>query len=256
MKFSPSIFTLVLSIPSLAQAGLVAHWTGNGTPADSVASRDGTLVNGTGYDSGILGQSFRFDGANDYVSVADDNVWTFGNDPFSIALWVNFNSVNAGSLGSLPNVFVGHDQGGGTQNKWVFFYDDDGPLSFHINGPAVGSVFLTSPTNFNPTAGDWHHLAITRSSNTYTFYADGTSLGTRTDSRAVPNAIAPLTFGQSEGLGFLDGRMDDIRLYDHALSAAEISQLSTVPEPSGLILIFVPMCIWSNRRERPASILT
>ena len=212
-----------------AHAGLIASWSGDGDADDSVAGRNGTLVNGAGFDSGRFGQSFRLDGVNDYVSVPDDDVWTFGSDPFTISLWANFDVIKPGSLEQAPNLFIGHDQGSGAQSKWVLFYDDDGNLVFHING--TGSVFLTSPTTFFATVGQWHHFALTRSGSTYTFYADGVSLGTRTASQLIPNANAALTFGQAEGLGFFDGRLDDIKIFDEDLSAMQISQLSTISEP-------------------------
>jgi hypothetical protein len=242
MRISVSlVVTLVLIetigfIPPVC-AGLIASWSGDGNANDSIASRNGTLANGAGFGSGRFGQSFRLDGVNDYVSVPDDNVWTFGSNPFTVALWANFDVIKQQSLGLLPNVFIAHDQGGGTQNKWVFFYDDDGNLAFHING--TGSVFLTSPTTFFPTVGNWHHFALTRIGSTYTFYADGGSLGTRTASQLIPNANAALTIGQAEGLGFFDGDLDEVQIYDEALSAEQISQLSVIPEPSAWILLVV-----------------
>lgn len=233
LAFTLCLFGLVVP----ARADLIAHWAADGNANDSVAGRNGTLVNGASFDSGRLGQAFRLDGVNDHVSVADDNLWSFGTDPFTIALFANFDTINSGAIGSLPNVFVGHDTGGGPTNKWVFFYDDDGKLAFHVNGSS-GSVFLTSPQDFLATTGEFHHFAITRSGNSFTFYADGVSLGAVGSPVSIPNASATLTFGQAEGLGFIDGRLDEIRFYDEALSASEIAALSSaVPEPSSLVLL-------------------
>jgi hypothetical protein len=72
---------------------------------------------------------------------------------------------------------------------------------------------------------------------------------------AIPNASAPpLTIGQAEGIGFFHGRLDEVRIYSHALSQAEIAVLATVPEPgtlvlaaSGLIGLGAHVC----RRRRP-----
>jgi hypothetical protein len=217
---------------STARASLIAHWSADGHADDSVAGRNGTLVNGAGYDSGRFGQAFRLDGANDYVAVADDDVWTFGGD-FTLATWVNFDTVKQGSMGRLPNVFMGYDQGPYSRPKWVFAHDGRGRLFFHINGN--GSVFLAAPDPFNPTVGAWHHFAITRSTDTYTFYADGASLGSVEDSRTLPNANAAVTFGQAEGLGYLDGRLDDLRIYDSALSDSEIAAL--LPEPTSIAML-------------------
>src|SRR5262249_1337678 len=103
-------------------------------------------------------------------------------------------------------------------NKWVFFYAS-GHLVFHINSPSTGPIFLSSPDTFNPTLNDWDYYSVTRIGSTYTFYADGNSLGTVSDATSIPFPNAPLTIGQAENLGYLDGRMQDVRI-------------SSVPEPS------------------------
>src|SRR5439155_2328623 len=128
---------------------------------------NGTLQNGVTFATGKVGQAFSFDGANDFVQAPDNALWAFGTNNFTVDLWANFDVVKGGSVGSLPNVFVGHDNGGGTTNKWVFFLGGGG-LNFHINGPVVGSVFL-GPVPFSPVTGQWYHFAVTRSGNTYTF---------------------------------------------------------------------------------------
>ncbi len=64
----------------------------NGNAVDSIGGRNGTLVGAT-FNVGISGQAFSFDGGDDYVSVPDDDLWSFGSDPFSLATWVNFNTV-------------------------------------------------------------------------------------------------------------------------------------------------------------------
>ena len=223
------VFFAIVESVSFLHADLVAYWPGDGSADESIAGRDGTLINGAGFDSGVFGQAFELDGANDFVSVPDADAWTLGNDPFTISLWVNFDAIKPGAVGSLPNVFIAHDQGGGSQPKWVLFYGAGGNLMFHING--TGQVFLASPATFPASVGKWHHFALTRNGSTYTFFADGVSLGTQTDSRLIPGASAALTIGQAEGLGFLNGHLDEIRIFDEALSGPEIAQLALICGP-------------------------
>jgi hypothetical protein len=47
---------------------------------------------------------------------------------------------------------------------------------------------------------------------------------------------APLTIGEAEGIGYFNGRLDELQLYNQALTAAQILQLASVPEPSSWIL--------------------
>lgn len=49
-------------------------------------------------------------------------------------------------------------------------------------------------------------------------------VGAATETLALPDANAPLTIGQAEGAFHFDGALDDVAIYHHALSAAEIAQ--------------------------------
>ena len=148
-------------------------------------------------------------------------------NPFTISVWVNFDVVKQGPAGALPNVFVGQDDGGGELMKWVFFTSGQGDVSFHINGTAF--IFMSAPLSFTPLPGEWHHYVVTRLGQSFTFYVDGNSLGSSEHDVFVPNASYPLTIGQAEGLGFLDGRIDDLQIYNEALTPIEINFLTQNP---------------------------
>lgn len=232
-KFRIAVFLAVGSaVSGNVTAGLIASWSGDGNANDSVNSaHNGTLVNGAGFSSGQIGQAFRLDGSSDFISVPDNNAWAFGTGDFSISLWASFDSVRHDTYRRLPNVFIGHSPGAGTQGKWVFFYDDDGYLMF-LNGPnsTLGVDFLRSPRTFFPTLGEWYNFTVTRSGGSYTFYVDGVSLGTATSTVPTPNVTGRLTIGQAEGLGYFDGRLDEIQIYNNALSPTEVAGLASAPK--------------------------
>ncbi|MFO0782268.1 MAG: LamG-like jellyroll fold domain-containing protein [Phycisphaerales bacterium] len=209
-----------------ASAGLVFHFTGDGTLTDAAGGRNGTAVGPATYAAGLSGQAVDLPG-NAYISYADDAAWTLGSGSFTVATWVNLDTVQAGSPYAAPNTFVGCDQGPGNIPKWVFFMDQSGTLYFHINGPGV--IFLPSPGTASTTTGTWHHYAVVRQGSTFTFYGDGINLGSVSNNTVIPDPAAQLTIGQVENLGWLDGRVDDVQLYSRALSAAEISYLVAHP---------------------------
>ena len=215
----------------------MAFYSGNGNANDSVSGQNGTLMNGAGFGPGLFGESFLLNGTNQYISVPNSSTWAFGSTPFSIDLFANFNQINQGPVTSAPNVFVGHDDGGGNQNKWVFFYDGEGHLVFHINSPTLGPIFLEAPTTFFPTFNEWYNFAVTWTGSAYTFYANGASLGSVSNSDPIPTASAPLTIGESEGLGFLNGRIENVGIYNVALSASQIAALASVPEPASVVML-------------------
>jgi hypothetical protein len=232
-----SALLLSMGVISTANAGLVAFYSGSGNANDSVSGQNGTLVNGAGFGPGLLGQAFLFNGVNQYVSVPNDSNWSFGSNPFTINLLVKFNSITPGSNDQIPNVFVSDDVGPGNNDKWAFFYDGAGHLGFDLNSPSLAFLTVSPPTSFVAKTNAWYDFAITRSGSTYTFYADGVSLGTATSAVAVPQALAPLRIGYAEGSDDLNGSIENVGIYNQALTASQIAALSSVPEPSSLILI-------------------
>jgi hypothetical protein len=206
-----------------APTGLVGWWSGDGNTNDLAGTNHGTLQNGATFAPGLSGQAFSFDGVNDFVQVPDSDLWAFGSGDFSVDLWVNFRSVRSSGLASPGNVFIGNDEGGGSVNKW-FFALGGGFLNFHINSPLSGPLFLAQ-TLFSPIPNRWYHLAVTRLENKYTIYIDGVPTAPETNTTVIPNPNAPLTIGQAEGLGFMDGLIDEVEIYNRALSATEIQDI-------------------------------
>jgi hypothetical protein len=208
-----------------APAGLVAWWPGDISAVDIVGTANGTLINGAGFVAlGKVGPAFTFDGVDDSVQVPDSDLWTLPGD-FTIDLWVKFASVPS-TLPGDPTVIIGNDEGSGDLNKWFFGLGNDTgnmELSFHINGPAPGSHWLVN-VPFAPLVGQWYHLGVTRSGNTYTIYVDGGVAGSEASAVTIPNPDAPLTIGQAEGLQ-THGSIDEVEIFNRALSPAEIAAI-------------------------------
>ncbi|MBW2415497.1 MAG: hypothetical protein JRG76_13400, partial [Deltaproteobacteria bacterium] len=96
------------------------------------------------------------DGATQRVEIADSDDWSFAGD-FTIELWTKFSNVD----GLRP--MIGHDEGPGRTNKWIFGLNESGSprVDFHINsrnGRSSNPISLA----FSPSIGVWYHWAITR----------------------------------------------------------------------------------------------
>lgn len=206
---------------------IVAWWpfdeTSGTTVVDRVNNKNGSYAGSPIQDSGIVGRSLRFDGVDDYVAIADDDFWNLSDRDFTIEFWVNFDQPGGGTVGHPSTIFIGNDDGPGSRNKW-FFALGGGYLNFHINGSSGSSFFPLA--EFSPVVGQWYHLAITRNSDTYSIYVDGDLLATETNSSLIPDSVAPLTLGQAEELGFLDGRLDEMSFYNRALLQSELLEIS------------------------------
>ena len=186
----------------------------------------GTL-NGATIAAGRVGNAFRFDGINDFVSMPDSPDWTLGDGDFTIDLWANFFSL---PWGRAP--LVDHNEGPGSWSKWVLWYDmwghrpPGGPgLRFHTNyypdGPALDPVVAL----WQPEIGRWYHLAVTRQGSTYRIYIDGILKSEEEDSNVIPDANIPLSLGQSEGQYFFHGLIDEVEIFHRALSGSELAAI-------------------------------
>lgn len=210
----------------LPPAGQIAWWPGDGSATDITGGSNGSVSN-TGYAAGIAGKAFSFTGSGS-VSVPDSDIFTLGAKPFTIDLWVNFTTLQG------RDPFIGHDDGSGYYNKWIFWYDAQATMHGHntdVDGPALrlhvnGDGGNIDPVSFpwNPTPGKWYHVAITRSGNDFTLYIDGAAVKKSTVAVTIPNPTAPLTIGSAEAYN-LNGKLDEVEIFSRALSAKEIKAL-------------------------------
>jgi uncharacterized repeat protein (TIGR01451 family) len=205
-------------------SGLVSWWRAEFTAKDSYSVNHGTLQNGAGFAAGKRGQAFSLNGVDQYVEVSDNPAFTLGSNDFTVDAWVKFNSPPGGTLINWASTFVAQDEGPFNVNKWVFGLGG-GLLFFHVNSPTLGPQFLAQ-TAFTPQVGRWYHLTARRTGTTIEIYVDGVLAGAQTNvTLAIPDVNFPLTIGQAENQGFLDGQIDEVEIFSRALSPAEILAL-------------------------------
>ena len=204
--------------------GMVAWWpmdeTGGTAVADIIGANHGIRVNGPVSAPGLVEGSLRFNGSNSYVGAPDSDLWAFGAGDFTIELWANWDFNPVGTVGHPGTIFIGNDEGAGSRNKW-FFALGGGFLNFHINSSAIGPRFFPL-VPFSPIVGQWHHLAVTKRGNIYILYVNGAIAGSAIDNNSIPNPSSPLTIGQAESLGFMNGRLDEVTVYSRALGQPEV----------------------------------
>jgi hypothetical protein len=198
--------------------GVVAWWRADGNAKDSVGGNHGTLKGGVTFAPGVAGQAFRLDGATRYVEVPHNDLWGFGRRDFSIELWVQFRGVRPSHIGH--DVFIACDEGSGDHHKWFFAHRGEF-LEFHINSPPGRGFTAKAP--FSPDLDQWYHLAVTRSRGTFTTYVNGAPVASEKVDRIIPNPDAPLTIGcANTEAAFVNGLIDEVAIYDRALSPAEV----------------------------------
>lgn len=207
-------FGLATAIPDSG----VSRWkfdnanTENGTALDSWGSNDATINGVTteqtglaGYDSG---ESYSFDGSDDYVDAPNS-----APDPCTISVWVQPNDFNA--------TYVVYSTRNTTNSGLLIRIETDGTVVGYVgNGGGFDSVSGGSISTSSPTHAI---MAVDDTSNEMEFYVDGSSAGTTSISRSFGGTI---NIGRSEHQGYhLNGFADDPRLYDKRLSDSEALNL-------------------------------
>ncbi len=226
---SSAPFVQVIGISGLACAPVpadgIAWWTfdetGGGTSADWFGLDPGTWVNSPVPAPGEVLESLRLNGSN-YLTVPNSPLWNFGANDFTAELWANWDTQPGGSIGNPASVFVADDDGGGGQNKWIFALGG-GVLElivYNTAQPPPNYFLVQAP--FAPVVGQWYHLAVTKTGTLYTIYVNGNAVGSEVSTAPIGAATAPLTIGQAEGLGYMQGRLDELTIYNRSLSPGEI----------------------------------
>ena len=223
---------LQATVNSNELSGLVSWWKADGNALDSAGKNNGTLLEGAGFDIGKEGQAFLFNGAAACVSVPYSPAWAFGKKSFSISLWAKFSSV------SDDQAFLAYDKGIANQHqkRWIFCLHE-GLLQWHMDG-GIGSIWLGS-AKFNPVIGNWYHLAAMRDGDKFCFYINGVEVSSEILKGEVPDASSPLTIGNTWGGEAFNGLLDDIRIYNRALSSAELKTLAQSSQESANDVIVI-----------------
>jgi hypothetical protein len=213
-----------------ADPNFVAYYTfnkGSGTTAaDSAGSNDGTLTNfacttldcdpNSGWVStGMSGNAISFDGSNDFVDVGP-NIGNFGIGDWTISTWVKVSNGNAfdvivgkGNIAAGDFILYKH-----INDNTLYLYADAGQILISVIDPSLMNIWV-------------HFVGVKVGSNAY-IYVNG--IRRSTDSSAGSANISNphnLTIGASEdgSLSHADALIDEVRIYNRALSETEICSL-------------------------------
>jgi L-ascorbate metabolism protein UlaG (beta-lactamase superfamily) len=206
---------------------LTAHWkldeTEGSVAHDSADDNDGTLHNNPAWQpsGGKVDGALQFNGADNYVSTP--SVLDPVDGSFSIFAWVNGDAAG--------QVIISQTDGTGTGATWLGTEQSQGKLMTGLVPPRSGR-FVTPPlvSEFTITDGLWHHVGFVWDGSLRYLYADGTEVA-RDAATLAPliSADGNLYIGAGKDLdvaSFFSGLIDDIRVYNQALSAEEIEELA------------------------------
>jgi len=228
--------------PAGYEPGLVARWefeAGDVTTDSSGYGHDGTLRNGAAWvDGGRIGGATYYDGADDLMAVPDSvhiNSGTHGKR--TVAAWM---LANDPSISGRKQIV--YEEGGATRGLAIYLHDSRvylGGWNDEANESNWSGTYLSST---NVIAGKWHHVAMVLNGTAVTqpdafvAYLDGIQIGSGEGSQLWGhsddigigglNGSTLLHDGQPTGTHGFAGKIDDVRVYNRALTAADIDTLA------------------------------
>jgi len=190
----------------------------NTTVEDSIGSHDGVATQNTEDMSadGKINKALSFNGIDDIVEVAHSNDFTFISESFSLSFWFYLNNTSNGQA------FL--SKGGYQTDGWnLFFNESNDRLIFHTYQAGE-----TQTTESNPvSSGKFYHCVVVRSGADVTIYLNGEDETLNKGDHIDPVASTdPLYFGRRGWADhYLNGKLDDVRIYDRALEESEVLRL-------------------------------
>ncbi|MDJ0832911.1 MAG: LamG domain-containing protein [Gammaproteobacteria bacterium] len=191
-------------------AGEVTDSSGNGLDGTSFAGAvpvpaqvcNGALLNGAGY-----------------VEVADNALLDIA-DELTVTAWVNTNAIPASGLKTILS----------KDENYEFHINSSGQINWWWGG---GAQELTSTGTL--TAGDWYHIAIVYSdaADFQAIYINGVESGTNNQTGTLTLNNDPLQIGADQGFAGreFDGLIDEVRIYNAALTPAEVNTVLNETRP-------------------------
>ncbi len=209
-----AIFVVAFVVLNHAQSsgpvGAYGFSEGSGTTTADVSGNgnNGTLTNGPAWTtSGRFGNGLVFDGSNDYVSLSNSQTLTL-TDAFSFEAWVY-------PTASTWHGVVGYN----SAHVYELGISSDGIAAITANlGGTDRQAIAPSAIELNT----WTHLAATYDGSVLKLYVNGTVVASNTTTGSLPSQSGPVWIGKAPSYGVFQGRVDEVRIYDRALSANEV----------------------------------
>src|SRR6266513_5324897 len=201
----------------------VAYWNldeGSGGVAVDASGKGNTatLGGGSSWAPGVTKAAVLLDGVSGQVSVPNSPAL---NPPgaFSIAVWVN------------PKVAASGFHAVVVKNYTYFLYAS--VSGYCGNGGVLAGFANTAVCTATPLAANtWTHLAVTYDGTTLSLFRNGVLVASRAASGAAPSSTGTLQIGASQFGEYFNGLIDEVRIYDRALSASDIQALlGAAPTP-------------------------
>ena len=194
---------------------------------DSFGTNHGTLMNGTNFTTGKIGNAFSFDGVNDIVRLPNNSLDLTGD--FSISMWANWGRNNTSQI-LMSNLTIGTLDHMDSIKGW-FIEHAAGQLRFRGLNSSGGNAFYIY-TAYTPPLNTWVHYTFVHKNSSNKMYADGVLIGSDTGGSThvaydTPNypMIGANQYNSTTYQEFFLGKLDAVSVWNRELTSNEVSML-------------------------------
>ena len=230
----PQTTCLPANVPT---TGLVGYWPFCGNANDESANANNGTVNGAALTAdrfGNINSAYSFDGVNDYIETLANNL-PLNNSARSFSFFCDFQPTQSNNW----NCILSYGNSLGTNNPGKIndlFVGSTNSSLIYLNN----NVYTTTANANQNFSNIWHHIVVTydgTSLNNIKIYFDGVQLQTTSQNfqniSILASTLSPLFFGKTSmsysGINyFYNGKLDDIGIWNRALTPQEITNLYNV----------------------------
>ncbi len=210
--------------------GSTSDWSGNGNNG----TNNGATITTNRF--GNANSAYHFDG-DDFIRVNDTNSLDLSTS-FTFSLWVQLDAATI-SINDIQSLI---SKWSDTEAEQAYTFEIAFPSNPQVNARTGPSTTFRQPAQNNIAIHNWHHLVVTYDNSNIRHYIDGLLDKTSAQTGQINSGAEALTFGAHDvnvaTRRWLFGSLDDIRIYNRALSESEIQELYhesnlTVTSPTG-----------------------
>ena len=161
-------------------------------------------------------EAMSFNGTDSYIQVPSTSDFAFGTNGFTITLWVNFNALTSNGYNILD-----FRSSGGPSNVGSLWINSVNGLRWFVSNTYLANLNIPAASFSNST---WYHICVANSGSTTSFYLNGALIDSASDTTNY--AASPLVIGDYFGGSYVvDGKMDEIAIFNTELSPEKITQI-------------------------------
>jgi hypothetical protein len=217
-------------------SGLMAHFPFNGNANDETGNSKTVAVNGPTLTTdrfGNVDKAYAFDGINDMIRVTQTSKLS-DISRTTISFWANHNQVTRTTDAFDWQAYISKD----TPGKWFTSMlctnptacNGDQPLTFYTPGLSKTDTRYNWST-VSPNV--WYYITLSNDGTTSKIYVNGTIVKSENVTGSITTNTSDIILGRclTGSLYPLDGKLDDVRIYNRALSDAEVTALYNAEKP-------------------------